>query len=100
MEPDLINSSTDRSLSLLFDMLSNRNYTVIYATTPEISASDSHDAKNQYEMSGYDQPLHTDLKRDIQTEPLELNSNETLIDGPLFERYQFFTPGKLQLSLP
>jgi hypothetical protein len=75
-------------------MLNTRNYTVLYATTPKAFPSELVGPEKQYEMSGYDQPLHTDLKRDIQVKPLNSTSNETLVDGPLFARYQFFSPGK------
>lgn len=74
-------------------MLNNRNYTVLYATTSRIAASNPIDLVEQYEMSDYDQPMHTDLKRDLRPEAVKSTSDEKLIDGPLFERYQFFTPG-------
>lgn len=87
----------DRALSSLLELLHNRNYTVIYTTTPEELPDGSHMTSKQYEMSDYDQPLHTDLKRDLlhpPPEPLEVVGNQTMIDGPLFAKYQFFTPGK------
>lgn len=47
-----------------------------------------------YEMDEpYPSALHQDLKRDIKFEPLK-NSNNTMQDGlPLFEKYQFLSPG-------
>jgi hypothetical protein len=49
-----------------------------------------------YEMDEpYPSALHQDLKRDIKYEPLKSSSNNTMQDGlPLFEKYQFLSPGK------
>jgi hypothetical protein len=84
----------DRSLSSILDLLRTRNYTVIYTTTPNVLDVNLPATPKQYEMYDYNQPLHTDLKRDIRPEPLKSTDNQTLVDGPLFERYQFLTPGK------
>lgn len=86
--------SADRSLSSILDLLRNRNFTVIYTTTPDVLDGNPAATLKQYEMYNYDQPLHTDLKRDIRPEPLKSVGNQTLVDGPLFERYQFLSPGK------
>lgn len=44
----------------------------------------------------YPSALHQDLRRDIKYEPLKSNSSHNMQDGlPLFEKYQFLTPGKL-----
>ena len=41
-------------------------------------------------------PGHMELKRDFSAHKRDTsNGNITLPDGPLFERYQFFTPGML-----
>ena len=90
----LAKGSADRSMSSVLDLLSNRNYTVVYTTTPEVSSINRQGTLKQYEMYDHDQSLHTDLKRDITPQPLESRSNQTLVDGPLFERYQFLSPGK------
>jgi hypothetical protein len=94
------NFNLDRTLSLLLELLHNRNYTIVYTTTPPPSedSSNSHLA-TQYEMLDYNQPLHTGLKRDVGATPLKTINNVTLVDGPLFARYQFFTPGE-QSYLP
>lgn len=43
----------------------------------------------------YPSALHQDLRREIKYEPLKSSSNSTMQDGlPLFEKYQFFSPGK------
>jgi hypothetical protein len=38
--------------------------------------------------------LHTDLRRDLSSGLQKRANNETLVNGPLFDRYQFLTPGK------
>ena len=38
-------------------------------------------------------PVHMELKRDHSQQKRASNQNITLPDGPLFERYQYFTPG-------
>jgi hypothetical protein len=92
---NLADDLADRTLSSILDLLRTRNYTVIYTTTPEALVDDlGAPAPQQYEMYDYNQPLHTDLKRDIRPKPLKSTDNQTLVDGPLFERYQFLTPGK------
>jgi hypothetical protein len=52
-----------------------------------------------YEMDDpYPSALHQDLRRDIKYEPLKSSSNNTMQDGlPLFEKYQFLSPGKSSL---
>jgi len=53
-------------------------------------------AENLYEMDEpYPTAMHQGLKRDIKYEPLK-SSNRSMQDGlPLFEKYQFLSPGKL-----
>lgn len=75
-------------------MLSNRNYTVMYMTTADFITDDLPAKANQYEMNNYDQPLQSDLKRDVRPAIIKRQSNLTLVDGPLFERYQFLSPGR------
>jgi hypothetical protein len=48
----------------------------------------------------FSQPVHMDMKRSMEeVEETELfarkKSNATVDHRPLFEKYQFFTPGKL-----
>ena len=40
--------------------------------------------------------LHTELKRDLRSHKRDTGDKITLPDGPLFERYQFLSPGTLQ----
>ena len=54
-----------------------------------------------YEMENTFSPsLHMDLKRDLSMGKRASGDNITLVDGPLFERYQFFTPGSSQDNNP
>lgn len=52
-------------------------------------------AESLYEMDDpYPTAMHQGLKRDIKYEPLK-SSNRSMQDGlPLFEKYQFLSPGK------
>lgn len=43
-------------------------------------------------------PVHMDLKRDFAVHP-RAATNVTLPDGPLFARYQYFSPGELRILL-
>lgn len=69
---------------------------VIIVSTPPTTVEHT---DKVYEMDDpYPSALHQDLRRDIKYEPLKSSSNSTMQDGlPLFEKYQFFTPGKLLL---
>ncbi|ETN38451.1 uncharacterized protein HMPREF1541_06486 [Cyphellophora europaea CBS 101466] len=83
-------SVNDAFLESILDMLPSSNYTVLYATTahgaPEPSAEHLMDAEVQ-------NPLHMEMKRDLSSGLVRRASNQTIVDGPLFEKYQFFTPG-------
>jgi hypothetical protein len=69
---------------------------VIIVSTPPTTVEHT---DKVYEMDDpYPSALHQDLRRDIKYEPLKSSSNSTMQDGlPLFEKYQFFSPGKLSL---
>ncbi|KAI9717522.1 MAG: hypothetical protein M1812_004663 [Candelaria pacifica] len=102
--PDLPVSSNERAsklaendvfLSSIIDILPSPKYSVIYTTTPP--SADTKPAShhiNSYEMEeSFPSGFHTDLKRDFSVRERSDGDNTTLVDGPLFERYQFFTPG-------
>lgn len=94
---DFANPSTlDAFLASVLDLLPSPKYTVIYTTTPPSSKHHSVVEEFQvYEMdSTFAAPLHMDLKRDFSVRPSNSSGNDTLVDGPLFERYQFLTPGQ------
>lgn len=60
------------------------SYTIIFLSTPGEPA---------YETE-FDEPVRMDLKRHTQGSPVRRRANETERDTrPLFEKYQFFTPG-------
>ena len=40
-------------------------------------------------------PVHLELKRDMSHQKRASDANVTLPNGPLFERYQYLTPGAL-----
>ncbi|KAI4124616.1 MAG: hypothetical protein LQ347_005676 [Umbilicaria vellea] len=88
-------AENDAFLASVLDLLPSSNYTVIYTTTPISSKQHSVVEESQvYEMdSTFAAPLHMDLKRDFSVRASNSSGNDTLIDGPLFERYKFLTPG-------
>ena len=78
---------------------SSSKLTVLYTTTPPMAAEAEHLEKpSTYEMDDSMSPMHMDLKRDVSFEARQDAGNITLVDGPLFERYQYFTPGKCSPS--
>ncbi|KAL8724710.1 MAG: hypothetical protein Q9166_007798 [cf. Caloplaca sp. 2 TL-2023] len=117
--PALPTSSKERSsklkendifLSSILDLLPTSKYTVIYTTTPSTSMPSSQDTHNEPEMYEMDTSFsssqsHMGIKRDfaIHNKGTEDSGNVTLPDAPLFERYQYFTPGifmGILISLP
>ncbi|MCJ1393728.1 hypothetical protein MMC18_006604 [Xylographa bjoerkii] len=87
--------TNDLFLSNLLDMLPSPNYTVIYTTTP--ASNDHHHTDfepSMYEMDKTMSPLvHMDLKRDVSMYASTSGNSTNGISLPLFERYQYFTPG-------
>jgi hypothetical protein len=84
-------AQNDALIASLLDMIPSSNYTVLYTTSPSVSISDE---KKEY-TTDFDtqEALHTDLRRDLGSAAKNSSGNSTLVDGPLFHRYQFFTPG-------
>jgi hypothetical protein len=84
-------TEADIFLASLLDMLPSSNYTVLYTTT---TVSVFAEPATEYSMdSEIQDALHMDLKRDLSAGIERRANNVTLIDGPLFHRYQFLTPG-------
>lgn len=83
---------SDRYLDETFSPEDAQDHMVIVLSTP--SESFSH-PEHLYEMDEpYPSAMHQDLKRDIEYSPLK-SSNSSMQDGlPLFEKYQFLSPGK------
>lgn len=70
----------------------SRNYTVLFTTTP---AATTEEFPTEYNMdTDAQEPLHMGLKRELGSGLPRRATNQTIIDGPLFEKYQFFTPGE------
>lgn len=80
----------------MLDLLSPKvKYTVIYTTSPPTTGYTSEPAEpEEYEMDSlFQAPVHLELKRDMSHQKRASDVNITLPDGPLFERYQYLTPG-------
>lgn len=81
----------------MLDVIASKKYTVVYTTSPPSAAHYTASVDSEaYEMdSQFQNHLHTDLKRDLSHQKRAFDGNITLPDGPLFERYQYLTPGML-----
>ena len=80
----------------MLDLLpTNIKYTVIYITSPPATGHPSEPIEPEdYEMDSLFQATgHLELKRDMSHQKRASDVNVTLPDGPLFERYQYLTPG-------
>lgn len=79
----------------MLDLLSSKKYTVVYTTSPSTAAPHlDHAEPERYEMDSlFPAPIQMELKRDLSHHKRASNDTITLPDGPLFERYQYFTPG-------
>lgn len=84
----------DAFVASILDTLPYQNYTVLYTTTSGLHPKPLDEA-TKYEMEPLFEAMHIDLKRDMDFRPSDSNGNATYVDGPLFERYQFLSPGKI-----
>ena len=67
---------------------------LIYITSPPPAAPHEHTDGHLYEMDEpYPSAYHTDLKRDLHVHKRESNNSDMQNGLPLFEKYQFLTPG-------
>lgn len=77
----------DKSDALIasdLEMASSKSYTIVFYATPREPLYDSE----------FIAPLHMDMKRGLDGSSVALKANQTELDArPLFEKYQFFTPG-------
>jgi len=82
----------DAFLASMLSLLSPEKYTVIYTTTPPSTEQlPSLPELTEYEMDdSFPSAPHTELKRDLSMHDAH---NKTADDAPLFEKYQFLTPG-------
>lgn len=79
----------DSYFKVIFDtILADADYTVIYTTTPGSPASA--DAGGIRYESSFQDTIHVELKRQNDFVPRATNYTAS---GPLFETYQFLTPG-------
>lgn len=100
-------SGNDAFLASLLDLLPKQNYTVLYTTTRSedgmlVAQGLDRTESIEYDMeSEIQESMHWDLKRDLglHESAAKRADNQTMIDGPLFDKYQFFTPGKM-ISTP
>jgi hypothetical protein len=74
---------------LIRDVAENKDYTVIYTTTPsQGQAKAALDAQHTYEMEdSFSDAVQMELKRDLSS-----HKRATSVQGGLFEKYQYFTP--------
>lgn len=68
---------------------------MVYTTSPStVAPQPDHAEPEWYEMDPlFQAPIQMELKRDLSHHKRASNDTITLPDGPLFERYQFLTPG-------
>ncbi|RMD44262.1 hypothetical protein DV735_g801, partial [Chaetothyriales sp. CBS 134920] len=92
-------SQNDALFAALVDLIpSSSSYTVVYTTRLDgLDNRNGHGERKAANVVSQQQPpsLHLDLKRGTKRQhPVRRSSDDnTLVDGPLFHRYQFFTPG-------
>ncbi|KAG9639575.1 BIG1-domain-containing protein, partial [Aureobasidium melanogenum] len=100
--PSLPTANDDRESALLqADSYLNSllatldSYTVLYATLPNLFPAFKPQHPEQYEMDEpYPSNMHTDLKRDLNAHVVRAsNASNPQADLPLFEKYQFLSPG-------
>jgi hypothetical protein len=81
--------------TLISKLPKHESYAVIYTTTPDKKGYrvNSQAVQDVYEMDDAfpSAAVHMDLKRDIGSREAGSHSNSSL---PLFETYQYFTPGQ------
>ncbi|KAG8525283.1 uncharacterized protein KY384_008927 [Bacidia gigantensis] len=87
------NIEKDAYLASILSFMPSPKYTVIYTTTPNTGVvKHTHGDSQLYEMDSlFQSTAHVDLKRDLRNQ--KRDANVSLPEGPLFERYQFLTPG-------
>ncbi|MCJ1286626.1 hypothetical protein MMC26_005972 [Xylographa opegraphella] len=85
----------DLFLYNLLNILPSPNYTVVYTTTPLTEYHQHADIEpTMYEMDQTMSPLvHMYLKRDVSMHATASGNRTNGTSLPLFERYQYFTPG-------
>ena len=84
-------TSADSFLSSVISEIEPQDFTVIYLTTPPSKPLQvPQHPVHVYEMDDpYPSGLHTELRRDFSSHA----ANKTQADLPLFEKYQYLSPG-------
>ena len=101
----MLNKIVDAQLSsIYFDHLptgKDASYTVIYLGTPPSSTiQGGEDYGYEYRPEFYE-TQHIDLRRDLRdNKARDTESDEDVDTRGLFEKYQYFTPGKHQPLFP
>lgn len=82
---------------MVVSSLDNSKYAVIYTTTPRTGeAEDVLHEQYRYEMDDlFPSSVHTELRRDV-----EAHASNGTSDLPLFEKYQFLSPGVFSIHCP
>lgn len=92
-------AENDARLASIFEYAVVKDYTVLYTTTPDRSSKKVlSEEPNVYEMGDEAslplEAMRIDLKRDLSRRAGgKVYENQTMVDGPLFEKYQFLSPG-------
>jgi hypothetical protein len=95
---DDVASANDAYLQTLIEWLPKQNYTVLYTTSRSASMELQTEETAEYDMpSQIQETLHMDLKRDLGLHARAKEGNQTIVNGPLFDKYQFFTPGSFTI---
>lgn len=84
----------DSYLHNILSVISTSKYTVVYTTTAVSSKTDIH--RISYEPD-FEQPLRMEMKRASEVAPAASSSSNSSLpfpNAPLFEKYQFLSPGK------
>lgn len=84
-------------ISTYVDLFPIKNFTVFFAITgPSVKMQNSkHEEEFSLDLDGeFQEALHIDLRRDVATHQAKKVGNQTIVEGPLFVKYQFFSPGK------
>jgi hypothetical protein len=95
-EKDMLEN--DARFASIFENIMVQNYTVLYTTSPSPSTKMFWEEMKEYVMvDEADLPqeaMHVDLKRDLgRRAGGKVFENQTMVDGALFEKYQFLSPG-------
>lgn len=84
------NCDIDEELGMVLEQYEREgSYTIIYAGLPREETHKTYTAE-------FEGAVHTELKRQVHIQQRADNNTRTL---PLFEKYQYFTPGQSKPSL-